>query len=122
MAVNSGLLRRIVGRCFSSSPVVSGVGERIQAVEQEAARRRLLDLAHGMPPHPATGRNAISSKRRVPYDGYLSAAALTLARRHRQVWSWRTWSRLCRCGADLPCHARHRLPISRGHWPTEEEQ
>ncbi|WP_406068235.1 hypothetical protein [Micromonospora sp. NBC_01638] len=60
--------------------------------------------------------------RRVSYEEYLVAAALTLARRHRPVWSWRRWRWACRCGADLPCQVRHRIPMSRGHWPTEEEQ
>lgn len=59
---------------------------------------------------------------RVSYEEYLVAVALTLARRHRPVWSWRKWRRICRCGADLPCHARHRIPINRGHWPGEEAQ
>ncbi|OKI46390.1 hypothetical protein A6A27_37225 [Micromonospora sp. CB01531] len=59
---------------------------------------------------------------RVSYEEYLIAVALTLARRHRPVWSWRKWRRICRCGADLPCHARHRIPINRGHWPGEEAQ
>lgn len=59
--------------------------------------------------------------RRVPYDEYLIAAALTLARRHRPVWCWRRWRRVCRCGAELPCRSRHRIPINRRHWPTEEE-
>ncbi|MEU7922389.1 hypothetical protein [Micromonospora zamorensis] len=58
----------------------------------------------------------------VPYDDYLLAVALTLARRHRPVWSWRHWRRICRCGADLPCRARHRIPIRRGHWPGEEQE
>ncbi|KAB1935040.1 hypothetical protein F8271_22205 [Micromonospora sp. ALFpr18c] len=58
----------------------------------------------------------------VPYDDYLLAVALTLARRHRPVWSWRRWRRVCRCGADLPCRVRHRIPIRRGHWPGEEQE
>jgi hypothetical protein len=53
-------------------------------------------------------------------EEYLIAVALTLARRHRPVWSWRKWRRVCRCGLDLPCRARHRIPINRGHWPGEE--
>ncbi|QGN50086.1 hypothetical protein ACN26Y_00060 [Micromonospora sp. WMMD558] len=60
-------------------------------------------------------------RRSVSYDGYLLAVALTLARRHRPVWSWSLWRRVCRCGAELPCHARHRIPIRRGHWPGEEQ-
>ncbi len=59
---------------------------------------------------------------RVSYEEYLIATALTFARRHRPVWSWQKWRRICRCGADLPCHARHRIPINRGHWPGEEAQ
>ncbi|WP_433528783.1 hypothetical protein ACQPYA_20885 [Micromonospora sp. CA-263727] len=51
---------------------------------------------------------ATSSTRRASYDEYLSATALTFARRHRPVWSWRHWRRICRCGADLPCRARRR--------------
>ncbi|WP_165440064.1 hypothetical protein [Micromonospora kangleipakensis] len=55
--------------------------------------------------------------RRVSYEEYLLAVALTLARRHRPVRCWRRWR--CRCGADLPCRTRHRIPIGRGHWPGE---
>ncbi|GAA2704682.1 hypothetical protein GCM10010429_12220 [Micromonospora olivasterospora] len=61
-----------------------------------------------------------SPVRRVSYDEYVLAVALTLARRHRPVWCWRRWRRVCRCGADLPCRARHRIPINRGHWPDGE--
>lgn len=57
--------------------------------------------------------------RRVSYDEYVLAVALTLARRHRPVWSWRHWRRTCRCGADLPCRNRHLIPINRGHWPRQ---
>lgn len=60
--------------------------------------------------------------RRVSYEEYLAAVALTLARRHRPVWSWQRWRRICRCGSELPCQARHRVPINRGHWPTDAEQ
>jgi hypothetical protein len=59
--------------------------------------------------------------RRVTYEEYLSAVALTFARRHRPVWSWVKWRWVCRCGSDLPCRARHRIPINRGHWPGEEK-
>ncbi|SCG55032.1 hypothetical protein GA0074704_3116 [Micromonospora siamensis] len=91
-----------------------GVGQQIQRAEQEAAKRRILALAEAgqMEPEQASGR--------VMYDAFLLAVALTLARRHRPVWSWRRWRRVCRCGADLPCHVRHRLPIGRGHWPGGE--
>ncbi|GAB2964791.1 hypothetical protein GCM10027280_62060 [Micromonospora polyrhachis] len=57
-------------------------------------------------------------KRRVSYEEYLSAAAMTFARRHRPL----PLAHRCTCGADLPCQARHRIPISREHWPTPEEQ
>ena len=60
--------------------------------------------------------------RRVSYDQYLIAVAMTLARRHRPAWSWRKWAWVCRCGVDLPCRNRHRIPINRGHWPEQEEQ
>ncbi|TBL44446.1 hypothetical protein EYA84_01700 [Verrucosispora sp. SN26_14.1] len=60
--------------------------------------------------------------RRVSYDEYVSATALTFARRHRPVWSWQHWRRICNCGADLPCRARHRIPITRGRWPQTEDQ
>ncbi|MEV1075741.1 hypothetical protein [Micromonospora parva] len=66
-------------------------------------------------------RSTVSS-RRVSYDEYLSATALTFARRHRPLWSWQLWRRVCRCGADLPCRGRHRIPISRGHWPQVGEE
>ena len=67
-------------------------------------------------------RHGSENKGRVSYDEYVLAVALTLARRHRPVWSWRKWRRICRCGAELPCRARHRIPINRGHWPGEEAQ
>ncbi|WP_431977228.1 hypothetical protein [Micromonospora haikouensis] len=58
---------------------------------------------------------------RVTYEEYVVAVALTLARRHRPVWSWKRWRRVCRCGAELPCRARHRIPIGRAHWPGEDD-
>jgi hypothetical protein len=57
-------------------------------------------------------------KRRVSYGEYLSAVAMTLARRHRPLWLVRK----CACGGDLPCRATHRIPIRREHWPSQEEQ
>ncbi len=69
----------------------------------------------------SSGQSSLSG-RRVSYDEYLSATALTFARRHRPVWCWRRWRWTCRCGSDLPCRARHRIPINRGHWPGEGEQ
>lgn len=51
MTVAVGLLRRIVSRYSPSPPAVSGFGERVQALEQEAARRRLLDQARGAQHH-----------------------------------------------------------------------
>lgn len=59
---------------------------------------------------------------RVSYEEYLVAVALTLARRHRPVWSWRRWRKVCRCGGELPCHTRHRIPINRGHWPSDHDR
>lgn len=59
--------------------------------------------------------------RRVRFDDYLLSTALTLARRHRPAWSWERWRYVCRCGADLPCRSRHRIPINRGHWPSEDQ-
>ena len=123
MTVPIGLLRRLVGRYLPSIPAAYGVGQRIQMMEQDIARRRLLDQARGGQQAPAgAGDTSMSRERRVSYDEYLFATALTLARRHRPVWSWRLWRRICRCGSDLPCHARHRIPINRGHWPSEGEQ
>ncbi|MER5458116.1 hypothetical protein ABT008_25415 [Micromonospora sp. NPDC002389] len=52
----------------------------------------------------------------VSYEKYVLLTALTLAQRHRPVWSWRKWRMVCRCGSSLPCRARHRVPINRGHW------
>ncbi|MBW4701009.1 MULTISPECIES: hypothetical protein [unclassified Micromonospora] len=57
---------------------------------------------------------------RVTYVEYLTAVALTLRRRHRPVWSADRRQIVCRCGNDLPCQVRHRVPINRGHWPREE--
>ncbi|MCI4061182.1 hypothetical protein MRQ36_00775 [Micromonospora sp. R77] len=114
------------------------LGQQIQAAEQEAAKRRILAMAN--PDQTPTGEvgPAVPSLRwsllgvsgrcdgrfapRVTYEAYLLAVALTLARRHRPLWSWRRWRRVCRCGADLPCRARHRIPINRGHWPDQGEQ
>lgn len=118
MTVTIGLLRRLVGRYLSSS-AVSGISERIQAAEQEIARRRLLDQPLGGQRSPD---GDASRECRVSYDAYLSAAALTFARRHRPMWCWRRWRRVCRCGAELPCHARHRIPINRGHWPQASDK
>lgn len=61
-------------------------------------------------------------RRRLSYDQYVIAVALTLGRRHRPTWSWRKWKRICCCGSDLPCRSRHRVPISREHWLFEEER
>ncbi|MFI7436244.1 hypothetical protein [Micromonospora haikouensis] len=55
--------------------------------------------------------------RRVSYKEYLLATALTLACRHKPVWSWVRWRYVCACGNELPCRHRHRLPISHRHWP-----
>jgi hypothetical protein len=60
--------------------------------------------------------------RRVSYEEYLSVVAYTFARRHGPVWSWRWWRRICRCGSELPCRARHRVPINRGHWPDDNRE
>lgn len=60
--------------------------------------------------------------RRVRFDDYLLATALTFARRHRPVWSWIRWRYVCRCGNELPCRSRHKIPINRGHWPDEGER
>lgn len=106
-----------------------GPGQQIQAAEQEAAKRRILALAEADriyraalgEPSPARS-GGYSTAPRVAHEAYLLAVALTLARRHRPVWSWRRWRRICRCGADLPCRARHRIPVSRDHWPTGEER
>lgn len=54
MAVAIGFLRRIVSR-FLAAPAGSGVGQRIQAMEQEAARQRLLEQARGAHQQSATG-------------------------------------------------------------------
>ncbi|WP_229400144.1 hypothetical protein [Micromonospora okii] len=59
-------------------------------------------------------------RRRVSFKEYLLVTAMTLAGRHRPVWSWGKWRYVCRCGSELPCRHRHRIPISRGHWPGEE--
>ncbi|MGC4769138.1 hypothetical protein ACLQ25_09155 [Micromonospora sp. DT44] len=56
----------------------------------------------------------------MSYEEYLVAVALTLARRHRPAWSWSRWRYACRCGSDLPCRTRHRIPISHAHWPSQD--
>lgn len=55
MAVAIGFLRRIVSRYLVSAPAGSGVGQRIQEMEQEAARQRLLDQTRGAHQQSATG-------------------------------------------------------------------
>ena len=57
--------------------------------------------------------------RHVSYDDYIAAVARTLARRHKPVWSWIRWRNVCKCGNELPCRSRHKIPINRGHWPGE---
>ncbi|MFG3703223.1 hypothetical protein ACGF7U_00575 [Micromonospora sp. NPDC047670] len=37
----------------------------------------------------------------MSYDEYVLAAALTLARLHRPLWSWRHWRRICRQNVTL---------------------
>lgn len=54
--------------------------------------------------------------KRLLYDEFLSAVALRLARLHRPMWSWVRWRWVCRCGSELPCRARHRVPIGREGW------
>ncbi|MEV4769572.1 hypothetical protein [Micromonospora humida] len=58
--------------------------------------------------------------RRVSYHEYLLATAMTLGRRHRPAWSWRRWRFVCRCGNELPCRYRHRIPINQRHWPSQD--
>lgn len=109
-------------------------GQEAQTAEWEAAKRRILALAESDHSQAAPGESAATqaprrdadgvtpAARRLPYEGYLLAVASTLARRHRPAWSWRKWRWVCRCGADLPCRNRHRVPINRGHWPSQEDQ
>nr|WP_255292650.1 hypothetical protein [Micromonospora sp. WMMA1996] len=121
MTADGGFLRLILNRFIPSQLVVAGLGQRIQTMEQEAARRRLLIQARGGKQYPGAGEDPSKSPpRRVSYDEYLSATALTLARRHRPAWSWRRWRWVCRCGDELPCRVRHRVPIGVAHWPGEE--
>ncbi|NYF58194.1 hypothetical protein [Micromonospora purpureochromogenes] len=54
MTLIVGLLRQIVSRLFPSPPALPGTGQRIEAREQEAARRRLLDQARGTEQQPST--------------------------------------------------------------------
>jgi hypothetical protein len=73
----------------------------------------------GVDPAALTAHSGLtvgSDMDRIRYDDYLLATTLTLAHRHRPVWSWKRWRRVCRCGKELPCRARHRIPINRGHW------
>jgi hypothetical protein len=55
---------------------------------------------------------------RITYEEYVLIIVETLAARHRPVWSWEKWRRVCGCGGELPCRTLHRLPINTGHWPT----
>ncbi|MFF5173376.1 hypothetical protein ACFY3U_12140 [Micromonospora sp. NPDC000089] len=61
-------------------------------------RRSVGGVVAGDPPSPRGPR--------ASYEDYLAAAALTLAGRHRPVWCWRRWRRVCRCGAILAVHVR----------------
>lgn len=90
------------------------------APKAATSRRRTCRQSSGEPNGAGEFGRTPPSRRHVSYEEYLLATALTLARRHRPVWSWRKWRRICRCGADLPCRAWHRIPINRGHWPGEE--
>jgi hypothetical protein len=56
----------------------------------------------------------------IRYDEYLLAAALTLARQHRPVWSRDRLKLRCRCGADFPCASRGRA-LRRVDWPAHRE-
>lgn len=110
-------------------------GPERQRAEWEAAKRRILGLAESdhtqTTPVDSTATRAhrdadvtapSRSRRRLPYEGYLLAVASTLVRLHRPAWSWRKWRWVCRGGAELPCRNRHRVPINRGHWPSQEDQ
>ncbi|GAB3815281.1 hypothetical protein [Micromonospora zhanjiangensis] len=57
---------------------------------------------------------------RVSVQGFLSAAALALARRHRPVWSAGLRRVVCRCGSDLPCRTRE-VFIGRQDWPSHRQ-
>ncbi len=109
-------------------------GQETQQAEWEAAKRRILGLAESDQAQTARGESTAAqaprrdadvvarSRPRLPYESYLLAVASTLVHRHRPAWSWRKWRWVCRCGADLPCRNRHRVPINRGHWPSQEDQ
>jgi hypothetical protein len=56
----------------------------------------------------------------VSFQGYLSAAALALARKHRPVWSTSQRRMTCRCGTDLPCRVRQ-VFTSRDDWPSHRQ-
>lgn len=134
-------LQRLVSRPSPQGNGRQSTGRHIQAAEWETAKQRLLALAEANRIPVGEITRAVPDRRwrratrtprcddvsppgipRVAYGEYLFSVALTLAARHRPVWSWRRWRRVCRCGADLPCGTRHRIPISRHHWPTGEER
>lgn len=56
----------------------------------------------------------------IRYEEYLLAVGLTLARRHRPVWSHERRRVVCRCGSDMPCRSRRKL-VSRDDWPAHRE-
>ncbi|GGM05282.1 hypothetical protein GCM10012279_23710 [Micromonospora yangpuensis] len=56
--------------------------------------------------------------RRISYDEYLAAVALSLARTHTPGWNHILKRVTCRCGRDLPCEGRRPIPISRENWPA----
>jgi hypothetical protein len=56
----------------------------------------------------------------IRYDEYLVAVAVTLARRHRPIWSRELARTVCRCGSELPCRVRESM-LRRNDWPAHRQ-
>ncbi|GAB3170051.1 hypothetical protein GCM10027259_02460 [Micromonospora palomenae] len=64
-----GMLHRLSRRLVPLSTVPPGAGQRIQAGEQEAARRRLLDQARDFAPQPKVGAESVDRWVTAPVPG-----------------------------------------------------
>ncbi|RZT80664.1 hypothetical protein EV382_3922 [Micromonospora violae] len=59
--------------------------------------------------------------RAVRFHDCLLSAVMTLAWLHRPTWSCLGRRYVCRCGAELPCRSRHRIPWNQPQWPGEHQ-
>ena len=64
-----GLLHWLARRLVPLSMVPPGTGQRVQAGEQEAARRRLLDQARDIARQPEVGAESVDRSVTAPFLG-----------------------------------------------------